>query len=90
MASLNKCDEPAATSEDSIRAPTTIKSFKVIKRYDPFQQPPDIIMAREHGIAKKVYKNKKEDKYNNDEKRICPCCGLQIVKNLSQLLVIIK
>jgi len=47
-------------------------------------------MAREHGIAKKVYKNKKEDKYNNDEKRICPCCGLQIGGELIPLNASLK
>jgi len=31
-----RCDEPAVTSEDSIRAPTTVKSFKVIKSENRF------------------------------------------------------
>ena len=59
--------------------------------YDPYQEPPDIEMAVEHGViigfltvqalqkAKRVYSHIKEDKYKAEKKKACPCCGLATV-----------
>ena len=48
--------------------------------YDPLKVPPDIQLAKNHGLARRVcvVPNDRETSYYEEE--LCPCCGL-IIKN---------
>jgi len=46
--------------------------------YEPFKMPADLIQAKKHGQAKRVYVSKKEDKYEEEGRELCVCCGLPV------------
>ena len=61
------------------------------KAYQPHQSPADLSMAKDHGLAKKVYMLRNQDK-NNEEDNVkrCPCCDLPVGGELIPLCTDLK
>ena len=61
------------------------------KAYQPHQSPADLNMAKDHGLAKKVYMLRVQDK-NSEEDNVkrCPCCDLPVGGELIPLCTDLK
>jgi len=65
-------------------------SLELGRGFDPYQKPPDLEMAVNHGKAKRVYRPKQSQDLIPNIKEICPCCGLQIKGELIPLTASLK